>query len=232
MPDDPRALRRPGTRAGLNKDAIVAAARTVYDRGGLPGLTMRAVSRELAVAPNALYSHVRSKDELVDAVIDGILGEIEIPDEDLEWRDALRKLMVGSRPVLLKHGSMMQEFQSRATRGENALRLGESTLRILARAGIHGEAAVTALRVLLVYTIGFIAQEIPRVADPDGVRRKQQSEDAYRGSEMRPLSRALATELSAHPDSRVFETGLDWLLDGIADLASLRIGINITRPSS
>lgn len=158
----------------------MAAARTVYDRGGLTGLTMRAVSRELAVAPNALYSHVRSKDELVDAVIDGVLGEI-------------------------------------------AMRLGESTLRILARAGIHGEPAVTALRVLLVYTIGFVAQEIPRVADPNGVRRKQQSEDAYRGGEMRPLSRALATQLSAHADSRVFETGLEWLLNGIADSASPKV---------
>lgn len=201
------------------KDAIVIAARTVYDRGGLAGLTMRAVSRELAVAPNAWYSYFRSKDELVDAVIDGILGKIETPDERREWRDALRQLMVGLRPVLLQHGSLVQEFQSRPTRGETALRLEKSTLRILARAGIHGEPAVTALRVLLVYTIGFVAQEIPRVADPNDVRRKQQSEDAYRSSEMRPLSRAAATQLAAHADSRVFETGLEWLLNGIADMA-------------
>ena len=31
--------------------------------------TVAAVARELGVAPNALYSHVRDKDDLLDAVL-------------------------------------------------------------------------------------------------------------------------------------------------------------------
>lgn len=216
--------RRPGTRAGLTTDSVVSAAMTAYSREGISALSIRSVASELGVAPNALYSHIESKDGLIDDVIDRILGAIETPSFDTEWRRALQLLMTRSRAVLLQHPTLMTEFLARSTRGANALRLGETALRFLEKGGVVGSAAVSALRVLLVYTIGFAAQESPRAHDPEGERRHEDSVRAYSSDNDRPLSKAAAEQLAQHPGDAVFETGLDWLLDGIADDADHRSG--------
>jgi TetR/AcrR family tetracycline transcriptional repressor len=208
--------RAPGERAGIEVDAVLAAALAVYARNGLTGLTMRGVAKELEVSPNALYSHVKSKEDLVDAVIDALLRDIEIPDQSIEWRDALFRLMWTSRMILLWHADLMPLILSRPTRGPSALRLGEATLRFLSRGGIQDEAAVSALRILLVYTIGFAAQEAPRRDDPKNSERLAETIRVYERAYDQPHLQALAAPLSKHPDDNAFGTGLKWLIDGIS----------------
>ncbi len=212
--------RQPGKRAGLTTESVIAAAMAAYSRKGASALSIRSVAAELAVAPNALYSHVESKDALIGEVIDRILGGIDAPQADMNWREAIRLLMIRSRAVLLQHPTLMPEFVARPARGANALRLGEVTLRFLEIGGVTGAAAVSALRVLLVYTIGFAAQESPRATDPDEATRHEESVRAFSSDRRRPLSNAAAEQLAQHPGDAIFETGLDWLLDGIADSGS------------
>jgi TetR/AcrR family tetracycline transcriptional repressor len=45
----------------------------------------------------------------------------------------------------------------RGARGPRAVALGEVMLALLARAGVEGEAAVAAVRTLIIHTIGFAA---------------------------------------------------------------------------
>jgi AcrR family transcriptional regulator len=177
---------------------------------------MRAVAKELDVAPNALYSHVKSKDHLLDAVIDALMGDVAIPDESIEWREALFQLMWTSRTVLLQHADLMPLFLSRPARGPTALRLGEAMLRFLSRGGIRDAAAVSALRILLVYTIGFAAQEVPRRDDPTKIERLAETTRVYRSAHDQPHMQALAETLARHPDDSTFATGLNWLISGIA----------------
>ena len=208
--------RAPGERAGIRVDAVLAAALAVYARDGLSGLTIRAVAKELEVAPNALYSHVTSKEGLVDAVIDASLGQIEIPDQSIEWREGLFRLMWASRIVLLRHADLMPLFLSRPTRGPSALRIGEATLGFLSRGGVRDEAAVSALRILLVYTIGFAAQEAPRRDDPLNSERVAETSRVYRSAYNHRHLQALAAPLAKHPDDSAFATGLKWLIGGIS----------------
>jgi AcrR family transcriptional regulator len=189
---------------------------TAYSRAGVSALSIRSVASELGVAPNALYSHITSKDALIGEVIDRIIGEVDAPSPDTEWRQGLRVLMLRSRAVLLKHPTLMPEFLSRPARGANALRLGELMLQFLAEGGVLGSAAVAALRVLLVYTIGFVAQESPRATDPNQESRHEVSIRTFSADSQRPLSRAAAPHLAQHPGDAVFETGLEWLIHGIA----------------
>lgn len=77
-----RAPRRPGQRAGLTTDLVVSAAMAVYSREGVSALSIRSVASDLGVAPNALYSHINSKDALIGEVIDRIIGEVEAPSID------------------------------------------------------------------------------------------------------------------------------------------------------
>ena len=55
-------------------------------------MSMRLVARELNVSTMALYRHVRNKDDLLDGLVERLLGELELPDDSLPWDERLRML--------------------------------------------------------------------------------------------------------------------------------------------
>jgi TetR/AcrR family transcriptional regulator, tetracycline repressor protein len=207
------ANRSPGQRAGLNREAVLAAARTIADRDGLEKLSMRALAAELGVMPNAIYSHVDGKGGLLDALLDSLLGEIQAPETD-DWREALVGIMDASRRLLVEHPSLIPEFLSRPTRGPNALRLGELCIDLLGRGGVDGELAVHAFRSLLVHALGFAAYEAPRLQDPDRPGRVARSVELF-SSSPNPDVREVAAELARMPDRDEFLASLDWMIDGV-----------------
>ena len=211
--------RGPGQRAGLSQGRVVEAAFRVYTAYGLDGLSMRSVAQALGTAPNALYSHVKDKNELLEHLVDRLLVDVPIPNTDTGWRGALTELMSTARHLLIHHPDLMPTFLSRPTRGPNALRLADCTLNILSKAGVHGENAVVALRLLLVFTFGFAAQELPRLQDPDR-ERVPKTRRAYSQSEHAALNE-VSDSLARHADDQTFEVGLTWLFDGIE---RLRVG--------
>jgi TetR/AcrR family tetracycline transcriptional repressor len=182
------ASRGPGQRAGLSRDLVLGAATDLLVEHG--AVTMRAVAQRLGVAPNTLYSHVADKTELVDGVLDRVLAQVDAPRSQpgTDPLDALHRLMSSTHDVLLRHPQLVPAFLARqGSRGPNAQRLGAVAQEHLAAAGVTGPDARDALRVLIVYAIGFAA------FDP--------------GPAERPLPRS---ELR-----RTFERGLRWLLAGM-----------------
>lgn len=209
--------RKPGERAGLDIDSILAEARGISSEDGLENLTMRRLAQRLSVAPNALYSHFRDKDALLDALLDSFVGEVEVPPlEGMGWRLGLTEIMRSTRRFLLAHTDLVPHLLAHPTRGPNAIRLGEEMLRLLARGGVEGQKAAEALQILLVYTFGFVAQEAPRRLDPNAALARELSKEAFRSSRNRPRMRALAEPLAEYPAGGTFEKGLAWLLDGLA----------------
>ena len=183
-----QGTRGPGQRAGLSRDRVLDAATDLMAERGT--VTMRAVAQQLGVAPNALYSHVADKTELVDGVLDRVLAQVDAPSPAAgsDAGDAMHRLMTSTHDVLIRHPQLVPAFLARqGARGENAQRLGAVMLEHLAAAGISGDSAREALRVLIVYTIGFAA---------------------FHGApHERPLS---GSELRAN-----FDRGLRWLITGI-----------------
>lgn len=194
-------VRTPGQRAGLTRAAVLTAARDLLTEQGMESLTMRALARRLDVAPNALYSHVASKIALVDALLDDTLAEVRPPAPDTDDPAAgLHQLMASTYDALLAHPDLVPLYLARqGARGPNAHRLGDTMTTLLARAGVHGPAAAEALRVLIVYTIGFAAFTTRSALDSDTDR---------------PLNTA---ETSGN-----FTNGLRWLLDGITQSSTDR----------
>src|SRR3712207_7387047 len=60
-------------------------------------------------------SHVADKDELLDGMVDVVLGEIEPADPSLDWKDALRARILSAQQAVLRHRSEehTSELQSR-----------------------------------------------------------------------------------------------------------------------
>jgi len=207
-----------GQRAGLARGPVLEAARHVADEEGVDRLTMRRLAAELGVMPNALYTYFPHKEALLDALLDDLLAGVEAGDPAKgDWRDGLIRLMDSTRRLLLAHPQLASAFIARPGLGPNAVRLGEISLELLGQGGLDGERAVEALRVLLVYSLGFAAFQAPRVqGDPGG--RSVRAETAFAGlaEEEFPRMSRLAGELAGPTTDRQFHTGLRWLLDGIA----------------
>lgn len=164
-------IRNPGQRAGLTRSAVLAAANDLLAERGLAALTMRAVATRLDVAPNALYSHVANKTALLDDVLDDRLAQVTEPDVDGDPAEGLHAVMVSTREVLIDRPDLVPHYLARqGARGPHAQRLGEIMVALLGRAGVTGDDAREALRVLIVYTIGFAALGTggPLAADETG----------------------------------------------------------------
>jgi AcrR family transcriptional regulator len=59
----------------MSKEKILAAAKTVLDREGLPGLTIRRVAQNAHLSPMALYRHFADKDALLNSLMeDGLVA--------------------------------------------------------------------------------------------------------------------------------------------------------------
>jgi TetR/AcrR family tetracycline transcriptional repressor len=149
---------------------VLAAARELLAEGRLEALTMRALAERLKVSPNALYSHVEGKTALIDDLLDELLAEVHAPDPAVDEPAAgLHALMASTHTVLLSHPDMVPLYLARqGARGPNARRLGELMLKLLARTGVTGSRAREALRVLIVYTIGFAAFVTRGPIEPEG----------------------------------------------------------------
>ncbi|HEV3464330.1 MAG TPA: TetR/AcrR family transcriptional regulator [Actinomycetes bacterium] len=218
MSSSVRPRRGAGQRAGLSRGPVLEAARRIADEEGVERLTMRRLAAELGVMPNALYTYFPHKEALLDALVDDLLGGVEAGDPAQgDWRDGLVRVMDSSRRLLLAHPQLVSVFIARPGLGPNAVRLGEVSLELLRRGGLDGERAVEALRVLLVYSLGFAAFQAPRLESDPG-ERSARAEAAFAGlpEGSFPRMRGLAGDLAGPTTDRQFHTGLRWLLDGIA----------------
>jgi len=63
------------TKADISRERVLAAAAKIFSERGYAGTTMRAVATEVGLQAGSLYYHYRSKEELIEAVLDiGING--------------------------------------------------------------------------------------------------------------------------------------------------------------
>jgi TetR/AcrR family tetracycline transcriptional repressor len=185
--------RTPGQRAGLTHAQVLSAAYELLAEQGIEAVTMRAIAQRLGVSPNALYSHVESKAALIDDMLDGVLASVQTPDPQTDDpRAGLHSVMTSTYEVLLDHQDLVPLYLARqGARGPNAQHLGEIMTSLLARADVTGPQAREALRVLIVYTIGFAAFATGTLIPNDAPE---------------PPTRELTTN---------FDSGLHWLLTGI-----------------
>jgi hypothetical protein len=46
---------------------------------------------------------IKNKDDLIDGIVDIVVGEIEVPDFKLDWKTAMRRRAISAHEVLLRH---------------------------------------------------------------------------------------------------------------------------------
>jgi len=154
MPDADTSSRPP-----LSRERVLRAAIELADRDGLGALTMRRLGAELGVEAMSLYKHVANKEEILDGIVDLVVGEISIPDQGTHWKKAMRRRATSAREVLSRHSWAIGLLEARGSTGPAALRYLNAILGNLRSAGFSIENAAHAFWLLDSYVYGHVIQE-------------------------------------------------------------------------
>ena len=146
-------------RPGLSRDSILMEAVKIADAEGLSKVSMRKVSASFAVEAMSLYHHVKNKDDILNGMIDLILGEIVFNRESSNWRDSMRERAISTREVLKAHPWALGVLESRPDPGPITLEYHDAVLKVLFDAGFSLALAAHAFSALDAYTYGFVMQE-------------------------------------------------------------------------
>jgi AcrR family transcriptional regulator len=120
---------------------------------------MRRLGAELGFEAMALYKHIANKEEILDGMVELVIGEIEIPAEGAEWKEAMRRRAISAREVLSRHSWAIGLLEARDSRGPAVLRYLNAVLGNLRSAGFSMENAAHAFSLLDSYVYGQVIQE-------------------------------------------------------------------------
>ena len=85
-------------RLPISRERIVREALELVDEHGIEGLTMRKLGQRLGFEAMSLYNHVANKHDLVDGILDLVLGETEPPSPEGDWQAAMKKAITKKKP--------------------------------------------------------------------------------------------------------------------------------------
>jgi AcrR family transcriptional regulator len=206
--------------APLSRERIVGAAIRLADSDGLAAVSLRNVAAALDVGPMRLYGYIATKEELLELMLDAVYAGIRPAGDG--WRHVLRSLAEATRQAAHQHEWFADLIGGRPQLGPHTLATGDAVV-----AAMHGTdlgTVVPAIAAVSAYVIGAVRREIAerRAERATGTDQKQ-----FQAAFGPYLSRtfatgrypALATVIRDGPHltaDQTFQTGLDYLLDGIA----------------
>jgi AcrR family transcriptional regulator len=211
---------------------IVVAAVRIADAEGVEAVSMRRLADELGVATMTPYTHVESKDELIDLMRDAVAAEMILPEPiPDDWRAALRAIAHRTKNAFEAHPWSLDITPRRPRARINRLRHIEQSVGIMVRLEVDATTGRAVLMSIDDYVIGYCmrarwrqrmmaslaAEAPPRIhtlddGDPEVVA-------ALDAGELPLIKKITGHPSRKHPfgvppDSG-FEPGLEWLLDGI-----------------
>jgi len=197
---------------------IVEAAAAVADRGGLTGVSMRTVAKELGVEAMSLYYHVKNKEALIDALASWVVEQFYLPDAGENWREELLKSAISRREVLTAHPWGLGMIESRGEAGVVVPRHHDAILGSLYTV-FDVRLAAHAFALLDAFIYGFVLTEVNLPFDP-GEGSENEMAAALDLSTFPNLSR-MANELmftGEYSYAAEFEIGLGLIFDGLEKL--------------
>jgi len=150
-------------RPGLTREAVVARALEIGTAEGLEAVSLRRLAQELGVTPMALYRHVRDKQDLINAMTETVLDDMDTTPglrPEMPWTDRVRlaidhyKEQIEARPLALP-------LSIAYSGGDSAGPLGfwrqlEELLAILLDAGFGRREAIVQIRMISTLLAGYM----------------------------------------------------------------------------
>ncbi len=164
-------VRTRGRPARLSRERILIATLKLLERVPPSEVTMARVAAALRAAPMSLYTHVRSREDLLDGAAALALEQltIEIP-VDLPWQDQVRTWCRSLRTHFLHYPQVLHVVRHSGRLSLPWLRVRVALVRALRTAGLDGRPLADAVRWVSQTVVGGILLEVvvPRELSVEG----------------------------------------------------------------
>jgi AcrR family transcriptional regulator len=114
----------------LSRELIATVALDIADKEGFDAVSMRRIAQQMDVGTMSLYHYVSSKDELIAAMDDAIMGEALLETLPKGWRRAMTEIARRTHAVFIRHPWALFAMVS-APPGLNTMRHVEQCLEAL-----------------------------------------------------------------------------------------------------
>jgi AcrR family transcriptional regulator len=156
-----------GPRPAYSRAQITEAAVRIADAEGLDAASMRRIAAEIGTGAMSLYRYVPGRDDLVELMIDHVLGELDLPAAPSgDWRADLTLLAERSRAIRLRH-PWFSDADRRPSFGPNQLRTVEFGMGAL-DVGIP----IDDILILVGLVMGYVENTVRQELDWEEQRRR------------------------------------------------------------
>jgi len=211
-------------RSPLTRERVLSTAVALADESGIEALSMRKLAQALDVVPMALYRHIANKEELLNALVDVVVDEIDPPLEGTDWKTAVRARILSARQALLRHPWASRVMESRTEPTPTVLAYIDSMIGMFRAGGFSMDLTHHAMHTMGSRLMGF-AQEL--FNDSGDASQEMEAEFYESMAAMYPSIYELYVTV-VHDDSTTvgpgcddqfeFEFALDLMLDGLEKL--------------
>lgn len=226
----------PTARSGgatISRDQIALAAFEIADREGLHAVSVKRVASRLRIPVQRLETFLVTRDDLLDLMLDAAFAEIDPIHEGADWRSQLRSIAHATQQTAQRHPWLRALAGTRTPCGPNGLRHSERALAALDGIGMDEATMTQAVNTVLAYVYGYVQLEMlepGRRMDEDAAAERRANTARYLvdqigTGEFPTLARVFAGagNLTA---ADAFETGLTYVLDGIAAQVAVARGMD------
>lgn len=208
-----------GRKPRITYEEIVCQALELIDERGLEALSMRRLGKQLGVDPMSIYHHIPGKSELLDAVIDSVMAQVDltVDDPSAPWQERVRRLATAYRDALAAHPNLIPAIAAGRARMFGGLAPAETLLSIFDAAGLPRARWLIAMNAFSAWVLGATTMELTTGVGASRVIvdwAASVSHDDYPH-----VATAVATHHPAKPDA-YFRYGVMTLIAGLAAIAS------------
>lgn len=213
----------PRSRAkSLSSERIIEVATRICDEEDIEVLTIRRLASELGVGAMTLYSYFRSKEEILDAIADYVMGNFRLPAaEETSPAAVVRDLALAFLEMMREHPSIVRLFSTRVNATPESMSGAfEAVIGRLREAGFKDGGAVRVYGLIVQYSLGFASYQAPRpwgrrdLSGSEELRRQRRHFYAALPRDDFPNMVGLAEDVTALPGDDQFLFGLECLIDG------------------
>jgi TetR/AcrR family transcriptional regulator, tetracycline repressor protein len=198
-------------RPPLSRSRIAEVALDLIDRDGLAGLSMRKLGAQLGVEAMSLYHYVRNKDDLLDAVLDRLYAEIELPVvAETDWERTIRDGLRSFHAVLLRHPAALELFATRPARSPQSFSVLFWAYERFRHVGLGLADAHAAFHFAVSFVMGHVWSQHGTLA-----QLKEPAGSEALGLELSGEQARFAEHCQVVSPDRLFETGLDTVVAGL-----------------
>jgi TetR/AcrR family transcriptional regulator, tetracycline repressor protein len=210
----PQSSNRPSK--DLTRVKVIEAGLELIDREGPDAMTMRRLAASLGVTPMALYNHVSSKKDLLQAVAEHVLGQTEFDGHREEWREQIEYCFRMFRRICLRHPGLARLLEIADVAPATVFAPMEVTLRALDQAGLNSLDSLRTYFTLVSFTLGQASYE-SRGPFPDLEPSKKVRSERLAGRGYRTVEHLETPE--KWDFEAAFEFGLSLVLGGVESAA-------------